>query len=810
MMQPFSGNAMTTILLVEPQGVEPSELLKVLQQPDWEVIVANTRQELLQKLAERLPQLVVLDLTVENGRGVELCHLIRETPGADLLPVLLVGTGSEGVHDFGDALVEGGDYYFQKPPDASLLLAKIRTYTGSAPPAVAPASAQQAPAAPAKKLDERVEQLMELGASFRQSRLKVQQEGEAVPPPPAAASEPIPPPPVVFPPPASARKPATAPSATPDLETIMSQLAEELALLPESPPGQASAIALEQSPAGPQATATSVATSYSVDHAAQALSLRLRAEELLRREVDRRLCGELIRQPTLQPRSEERAPTPAAVAPAETPSTTSNESEELEAEKFWSEAEAAESPIYQPVPTRTNTSRLLQLLQHEAVMARQKALAASEGEEEETEPTRPNLPPRPEEKTAQVVRLNELRAAPPKYSAENEHPTPPAEEAEADSVVPKAATPGEENAGAEEELPSVFVEPPRPLFRPPQPQEAQLRGESTSELFWRFFRQKITGAVLFTNAGTQKTVFFENGLPVGMQSNLIFDRLEEFLLRESLIDKQIYAEARIKALSARSLAAYLVERGLLSAEEFFPVLRRHFLESLLSLFEWQEGNCSFAEAYAPEGEKLQLGRGPAWLVMEGIRRKYSPERLLHELGGPATLAAPVPVESWPVKPGEVGLLPEERQALSLVNGSRTLEEIVFQSGQNEEVVYRTLLGASILGLVVITARGLAGEKEEQVRNRLQALRRRLEHKFAQLDKVSYFELLGVSPQANTYEIEQAYRRLRREFHPAAYSHPQLADVAPRLQALIAALEEAHDVLRDELLRESYRASLKAR
>jgi len=112
--------------------------------------------------------------------------------------------------------------------------------------------------------------------------------------------------------------------------------------------------------------------------------------------------------------------------------------------------------------------------------------------------------------------------------------------------------------------------------------------------------------------------------------------------------------------------------------------------------------------------------------------------------------------------------------------------------------------------VRVAVRGLhaAGSDPEQARQRdVEIRRRRLEVKFEQIHNASYFDILGVSPQASPYEIKTAFERLAREFHDLHYAHPALADLATKLDVVQRTLAEARDVLSDELLREGYRSAL---
>ena len=219
---------------------------------------------------------------------------------------------------------------------------------------------------------------------------------------------------------------------------------------------------------------------------------------------------------------------------------------------------------------------------------------------------------------------------------------------------------------------------------------------------------------------------------------------------------------------------------MLKPEEYFPLVRRHFEECLLGLFEWTKGSVESLPAYAADAEKIRLARPLPSLIMEGIRRKFLLDRMVRHLGSPSSLLAPVPSEKRPPHspdPRRVGFLAEERAVLQLVNGLRPIEEIVFLSGHNAATVYRVLLAGVIMGLLVVAVKGVRGGgegAEELVRTNLEISRRRVEAKFDQVNHASYFEILGVSETSTTYEIEAAHRLLSTEFHPMHFAHQDLS------------------------------------
>ncbi|MFL5374673.1 MAG: DnaJ domain-containing protein [Myxococcales bacterium] len=75
---------------------------------------------------------------------------------------------------------------------------------------------------------------------------------------------------------------------------------------------------------------------------------------------------------------------------------------------------------------------------------------------------------------------------------------------------------------------------------------------------------------------------------------------------------------------------------------------------------------------------------------------------------------------------------------------------------------------------------------------------------ARLDRSNAYERLSISPSASQEHIRQAYITAAKRFHPdRAAGNPALAAVLPQLQALFAALKEAHDHISTPEARKAY-------
>jgi two-component system KDP operon response regulator KdpE len=104
----------------EPQIVRGLKI--ILRGAGYAVEAAETKAEALAALAARPPDVVVLDLVLPDGSGVEVCREVRRWSRLPILVLSAVGDEREKVR----ALDAGADDYVTKPFGTDELLARLR------------------------------------------------------------------------------------------------------------------------------------------------------------------------------------------------------------------------------------------------------------------------------------------------------------------------------------------------------------------------------------------------------------------------------------------------------------------------------------------------------------------------------------------------------------------------------------------------------------------------------------------------------------------------------------------------------------
>lgn len=115
-----------TVLVVEDE----EDILALLQfnliKAGFDVVCAADGEEGLQKISEKLPDLMLLDLMLPGIGGLDICRQVRADEKTAQLPIIMLTARGEEA-DVVQGLELGADDYMTKPFSIKVLLARIQT-----------------------------------------------------------------------------------------------------------------------------------------------------------------------------------------------------------------------------------------------------------------------------------------------------------------------------------------------------------------------------------------------------------------------------------------------------------------------------------------------------------------------------------------------------------------------------------------------------------------------------------------------------------------------------------------------------------
>lgn len=128
-------NRPTRIIVAEDEEALRTLLKYNLEKEGFEVIEAADGDKALERLAERTPDIMLVDWMMPGASGLEVCRSVRQKPETRGLPIIMLTARGEET-DRIRGLDMGADDYLTKPFAVTELLARIRAVMRRMRPAV--------------------------------------------------------------------------------------------------------------------------------------------------------------------------------------------------------------------------------------------------------------------------------------------------------------------------------------------------------------------------------------------------------------------------------------------------------------------------------------------------------------------------------------------------------------------------------------------------------------------------------------------------------------------------------------------------
>ena len=223
---------------------------------------------------------------------------------------------------------------------------------------------------------------------------------------------------------------------------------------------------------------------------------------------------------------------------------------------------------------------------------------------------------------------------------------------------------------------------------------------------------KKSGLLEIKTNTRQKEIAFKNGNIIYASSvNSQEDLLGNMLLQKGKISKTDLDRAiTLHKQTGRQLGTTLIDMNLFDKQEIAECLKLQIEEIVYNLFSWQEGDFNFLEGKAPANAPFLIELSTMNVIMEGTRRIDEWVEIQKVMPADDVLLA---ISKNPKLPGdEITLSPEEFKMFSLINGDRTLPDLINSSPMGEFVTCRAIYRLVVNNLIEIVGKRQEGKKDE--------------------------------------------------------------------------------------------------
>jgi DNA-binding response OmpR family regulator/DnaJ-domain-containing protein 1 len=326
--------------------------------------------------------------------------------------------------------------------------------------------------------------------------------------------------------------------------------------------------------------------------------------------------------------------------------------------------------------------------------------------------------------------------------------------------------------------------------------DGELRGNlrrlAFPRLLAKLHAERRSGGLFLLRDKIKKIIYFNQGHPTFIKSNVLDECLGRVLVRERMITEQECEDSvRRMKKEGRQQGSVLIEMGVISPHNLRFGLELQLQVKLFEIFDWSEGEYVFREDVAAPAEVIGLDMSAAQIVTEGIRRHYHRDRLDAALR-PHLEEYPELAADPERRFQDLDLTAAEQRLVHAMDGATRLDELfaALPSGLDAH-------GARALTLALLSM-GVIGMRSRAVRARTVPPLPSIAEEMPESDTVpnarpdlsgagaggdSAFsdaelaalladrrgkaphEVLGLPPGAARDDVDRAYGQLARELHP---------------------------------------------
>ncbi|MDY6953900.1 MAG: DUF4388 domain-containing protein [Thermodesulfobacteriota bacterium] len=233
--------------------------------------------------------------------------------------------------------------------------------------------------------------------------------------------------------------------------------------------------------------------------------------------------------------------------------------------------------------------------------------------------------------------------------------------------------------------------------------KGQLEAFYLASLLQLLSQESKTGVLQVSGGGHNVKVFVKDGLVVYASSSQKQHRLGHLLKAGGFISPEdLHKCLQLARKRKQKIGRVFVEEGLVSKKDLTKLLRRQVKEILNDMFFWKTGQFEFKEIpFSVEGQ-LITEINIMEIVLDASRRTDEWSVITKHITDDSLVFKP---SAQGQRQEGVKLDKREWGVLSLIDGRRTVKQVVTESGLGEFVAYKTIYSLLLSGFVEKSAAG---------------------------------------------------------------------------------------------------------
>ena len=210
-----------------------------------------------------------------------------------------------------------------------------------------------------------------------------------------------------------------------------------------------------------------------------------------------------------------------------------------------------------------------------------------------------------------------------------------------------------------------------------------------------------TGVLEISREQAKSSIYFKRGKIIAASTGQKELRIGQILCDRGLISRETLRQVLIKARNTKKpVGEVVVSLGFVSLMALKEIVRRLCRDAVLDVFLWEEGTFEFQEGPVSFDETMTEAIEPVEIILEAARR-MDEWAVMKKLIPSDTIVFRVSDQASQ-QGGKVTLEADELRLLSMLDGQKSVREVVRETGTDEFDVYKTLYAMAASKLIRAT------------------------------------------------------------------------------------------------------------
>ena len=160
------------------------------------------------------------------------------------------------------------------------------------------------------------------------------------------------------------------------------------------------------------------------------------------------------------------------------------------------------------------------------------------------------------------------------------------------------------------------------------PIRGNLKNVPFTQILAGLYRERGQGGLFLLRNKIKKIVYFKDGQPMYIKSNVLSECLGRVLVSQRMITNEECDESvRLMKEGRRQQGAVLMEMRLISPHNLHFGLEQQLQHKLFDVFHWPDGEYEYRDNFQLPDDTIALDMANAQIILEGLRRSGAEPRL---------------------------------------------------------------------------------------------------------------------------------------------------------------------------------------